>query len=75
MNKINKLTNNCEKCVHYYIDYYTPDMPASCRSLRSPIDSLNIIDCPYFIERPKNFVILSEIEIDALDSLIKHFKN
>lgn len=74
MNKINKLTSNCEKCVHYYIDYYTPGMPVSCRSLKSSINSLNIINCPYFIERPKNF-ILSEEEINPLDSFIKHFND
>lgn len=74
MNKINKLTSNCEKCVHYYIDYYTPGMPASCRSLKSPIDSLHISKCPYFIERPKDFMF-SEEEINSLDSFIKHFKD
>lgn len=74
MNKINRLVSNCEKCVHYYIDYYTPGMPISCRSLKSSIDNLNIINCPYFIERPKNF-ILPEEEINSLDSFIKHFNN
>lgn len=64
----------CKKCVHYYINYYTPGMPPSCRSLKSPIDSLNINNCPYFIERPKNFMF-SEEEIDSLDSFIKHFQD
>ena len=74
MNRINILTSNCEKCVHYYIDYYTPGMPVSCRSLKSSINSLNIINCLYFIERPKNF-ILPEEEINSLDSFIKHFND
>ena len=74
MNRINRLTSNCEKCVHHYIDYYTPGMPVSCRSLKSCINSLNIINCLYFIERPKNF-ILPEEEINSLDSFIKHFND
>ena len=57
MNRINRLTSNCEKCVHYYIDYYIPDMPVTCRSLKSSINNLNIINCHYFIERPKKFYI------------------
>lgn len=62
----------CKECIHYYTDYYTSGMPASCRSLKSPIDSLNISNCPYFIERSKNF---SEEEINSLDSFIKHFQD
>lgn len=64
----------CKECIHYYIDYYTPGMPASCRQLKSIIDNLNIFNCPYFIEKPKNF-ILSEEEINSLDSFIKHFQD
>ena len=40
-----KMDNNykiCKECVHYHIDYYMPGMPASCRSLKRPINSLNI---------------------------------
>ena len=64
----------CKKCVHYYIDYYTHGMPFSCRSLKSPINSLNIINCSSFIEKPENF-ISSEEEINSLDSFIKHFND
>lgn len=64
----------CKECIHYYTDYYTSSMPASCRHLKSAINDLNIINCPYFIERPKNFMF-SEEEIDALDSFIKHFQD
>jgi len=74
MNKINRLTSNCENCVHYYIDYYTPGMPASCRSLNIAINNLNISHCCYFMEKTKNF-ILPEEENDLLDSFIKRFNN
>lgn len=63
----------CKECIYYYTDYYTPGMPASCRHLRSVISNLNIINCPCFIKRPKNFM-LSEEEINSLDSFIKHFQ-
>lgn len=64
----------CKECIHYYIDYYTPGMPASCRQLRSVISNLNITNCPYFIKRPKIFMF-SEEEINSLDSFIKHFND
>ena len=64
----------CKKCVHYYTNYYMSGMPASCRYFKSAISNLNIINCPYFIERPKNFMF-SEEEINSLDSFIKHFND
>lgn len=65
---------NCKECIYYYTDYYTSGMPASCRYFKSVINNLSIINCPYFIERPKNFMF-SEEEINSLDSFIKHFQN
>ena len=64
----------CKECIYYYTDYYTSGMPASCRHFKTVISNLNIISCPYFIERPKNF-IFSEEEINSLDSFIKHFQD
>lgn len=66
--------NICKECIYYYIDYYTSDMLASCRQFKSVINNLNIINCLYFIERPKNFMF-SEEEINSLDSFIKHFQD
>ena len=68
------MKNNCKECIYYYTDYYTSGMPASCRQFKSVINNLNIINCPYFIERPKNFMF-SEEEINSLNSFIKHFQD
>lgn len=62
--------DKCENCAYYYIDYYTYNMPPSCRIIKKAISNINTTNCNNFISKFNSFE-----EINSLDSFMKHFRD